>query len=86
MQAQYPSPVEGFVLHSGSTNAAWQVVFPVDWTSYHATGSVSAFVVGLDTTAQARFSELEDTLMTTVSAVEYYDGDFVQGLSYSAKR
>jgi len=85
VQVQYPLPVEGFVLHSGSTNAAWQVVFPVDWTSFHGEGSVSAFVAGLDPTARARFAELEGALMRTVSSAEHYDGDFLQVLSYSAE-
>lgn len=80
----YPLPVEGFVLHSGDTEAAWQVVFPVDWVSSSAT-EFSAFVSELEPAAQSRYADLEEALRATVSGSRRYDAEFARELSYQSE-
>jgi len=82
---RYPLPVEGFVLRSGATGTALQVVFPTDWSSYHGTDSFSAFTATLDARAQRQFADREAALMATVVSVEHYDGDFAPELSFQSR-
>ena len=81
----YPLPVEGFVVHSGAPGRALQVVFPVDWSSFHETDSFGAFVRGLDKASQEEYAIRKAALMATMSRAEYMDGSFVPELSYRPK-
>ena len=80
----YPLPVEGFAIVSGMPGHALQVVFPVDWPSFHATDSFGAFVRGLDEAAQEEYARRKGMLMETMASAEYYDGSVVRELSYGA--
>ncbi|MCZ6837140.1 MAG: hypothetical protein O7G85_15300 [Planctomycetota bacterium] len=79
----YPLPVEGFATRSGAPGLEMQVVFPVDWPSFHETDSFYAFVKSLDQETQDVYAGLKASLMETMSGAEYYDGDFVAELSHS---
>ncbi len=81
----YPLPVEGFVIRSGAPQRALQVVFPVDWSTFHETDSFSAFVRGLDEAAQEEYAERKASLMATMSRAEYNDGNFAPELSYRSE-
>ena len=81
----YPLPVEGFVVRSGAPGRAFQVVFPVDWPSFHRTDSFFAFSKGLDQTRRDLYAAHKAALMPTMSSAEYHDGDFVSELSYGAE-
>lgn len=84
-QHAYTLPIEGFVTRRGAPDHALQVVFPVDWSSFHAKDSFGAFVKNLDDYAQAEYAGLKRALMVTMSKAEYYDGDFLGELSYSSE-
>jgi hypothetical protein len=73
----YPLPIEGFVTLSGAPGTAMQVVFAVDWPSFHATTSFGAFVRALDPAAQEAYAELKQALMVTMQRAEYHDGSVV---------
>lgn len=81
----YPLPIEGFAMRLGAPGRAMQVVFPVDWASFHETDSFYAFVQRLDEAAQEDYAARKAVLMVTMASAEYYDGDFVRELSYSAE-
>ena len=81
----YPLPIEGFVVHSGRSNAAWQVVFPKDWKSFQQQYDFASFVRTLDESTQTTFRQLEIALNSTVSDVKHYDGEFARQLSYGAE-
>ncbi len=81
----YELPIEGFVTRRGEPGHEWQVVFPVDWSSFHDTDSFGAFIRNLDESVQEEYAEVKRALMVTMDRAEYYDGDYVQELSYSAE-
>lgn len=81
----YPLPIEGFATRHGAEGRALQVVFPVDWSSFHATTSFFAFVKGLDEAARADYAARKAALMVTMASAEYYDANFVPELSYGAE-
>lgn len=82
----YPLPVEGFVTLDASPpelrHAAMQVVFPVDWPSFHASESFGAFVGSLDPVAQEVYAARKAALMRTMSRAEFYDGSYAPELRY----
>jgi len=78
----YPLPVEGFAVRSGAPGRALQVVFPADWSSFHATDSFYAFVQGLGEAEQEDYAGRKAALMETMSSAEYHDGSFAAELSY----
>ena len=78
----YPLPVEGFVVHGDAPRRAWEVVFPVDWVSFHETDSFKKFVRGLDEAAQEEYAVRTAALMATMTRAEYYDADFVPEMHY----
>ena len=80
----YVLPIEGFVVLRGASWRATQVVFPVNWSDFHRSNSVDAFVAGLSAPAATEFRELDRALNETISKIEHYDGDFASELSYSA--
>ena len=80
----YPLPVEGFVVLDGAPGTAMQVVFPVDWPSFHATTSFYEFVKSRSEEAQADYAGRKAALMVTMSRAEYYNGDHVEKLSFRA--
>ena len=59
-----------------------QVVFPTDWSSFHAGASFTAFIEGLDEATQAVYAERKAALMETMTQAEFYDGDFALELGY----
>ncbi|MCH7546645.1 MAG: hypothetical protein IID30_09630 [Planctomycetes bacterium] len=81
----YELPIEGFVTRRGAPGRELQVVFPVDWSSFHEKDSFGAFIRGLDDSAQAEYAGLKRALMVTMDRAEYYDGDYAGELSYSAE-
>ena len=81
----YELPIEGFVIRRGAPGRALQVVFPVDWSSFHEMNSFGAFIRGLDESAQDEYAGLKRALMVAMSKAEYYDGDFLGELSYSSE-
>ena len=62
-----------------------QVVFPVDWSSFHDSDSFFAFVEGLDEAAREDYAARKAALMVTMAGAEYFDASFVPELSYSAE-
>lgn len=81
----YPLPVEGFVILDGAPGRAMQIVFPVDWSSFHDSDSFFAFVKGLDEAARDDYAARKAALMVTMAGAEYFDGSFVPELCYSAE-
>ena len=79
----YSLPVEGFAVIAGAPGTAIQVVFPVDWPSFHAADSFSAFVGGLDETAQRAYAQRKQALMVTMDRAEFYDGAVAPELCYT---
>ncbi len=82
IEHDYPLPIEGFVIRRGAPGRALQVVFPVDWTSFHKTDSFSEFVQWLDDAGREEYAARKAALMATMACAEYYDGDFASELSY----
>ena len=80
----YKLPIEGFVVVAGAPGTAMQVVFPVDWPSFHATDSFGAFVRSLDTEAQEDYAGRKAALMETMARAEFYDGSFAPELSFGS--
>ncbi len=78
----YPLPVEGFVVRAGAPGRAIQVVFPVDWPSFHAATSFFEFSKTLDEEGQREYAERKADLLETMSRAEYYDGSFVPEISF----
>ncbi len=78
----YPLPIEGFAIRTGAPGRSWQVVFPVDWPSFHETDSFYAFVRSLDQASQDEYAGLKAALMETMASAEYYDATFAPELRY----
>lgn len=81
----YELPIEGFVTRRGAPGRELQVVFPVDWSSFHEMNSFGEFIRSLDDSAQEEYAGLKRALMVTMDRAEYYDGDYAGELSYSAE-
>jgi hypothetical protein len=85
----YPLPIEGFVTLDAEPaalrHAAMQVVFPVDWPSFHASESFGAFVRSLDPAAQEEYAERKAALMRTMSRAEFHDGRYAPELRYDTR-
>lgn len=85
----YALPIEGFVTLDASPAAlrhtAMQVVFPVDWPSFHSTDSFGVFVRSLDQTSQDDYARRKAALMNTMSRAEFYDGSYAAELRYTAE-
>jgi hypothetical protein len=82
----YPLPIEGFVTLAGAPGTAHQVLFPVDWASFHASTSIGTFVRVLDAEARAEYAARKRDLMVTMTRAEFYDADCLPELSYSGAR
>ena len=80
----YELPIEGFVTRRGESGHEWQVVFPVDWSSFHETDSFGVFIRNLDESVQEEYAKVKRALMVTMDQAEYYDGDYLRELSFSA--
>lgn len=80
----YPLPIEGFVVRSGAPGRAMQVLFPVDWSSFHAADSFYAFSLQLPPAAQEAYAAHKAALLPTMSRAEYHDASFVAELSYGS--
>jgi hypothetical protein len=78
----YPLPVEGFVTLAGLPGTAMQVVFPRDWTSFHATESFWQFAQLLPEADRAEYTRLKAALMPTMASAEYLDADHLPSASY----
>ncbi len=81
----YELPIEGFVTRRGEPGHEWQVVFPVDWSSFHESDSFGAFILSLDDSVQEEYARVKRALMETMDRAEYYDGNYADELSYSAE-
>ena len=81
----YRLPIEGFVTLDGAPGTALQVVFPVDWPSFHSTDSFGEFVRNLDDAAQVIYAQRKEALMATMKRAEFYDADFLPELSFSVE-
>lgn len=80
----YPLPIEGFATRAGASGVEYQVLFPTDWPTFHASASIGAFVRALDEAQRAEYAARKAALMATMSKAEFYDADFLPELSYTA--
>jgi hypothetical protein len=81
----FPWPIEGFVIRSGAPERAVQVVFSIDWRTFHETAPFSAFVRGLDEALQDEYAARTAALMATMALSKNYDGDIAPELSYTSE-
>ena len=79
--AGYPLPIEGFVIRGGLPGHTLQVVFPVDWPSYHAGQSFFAYFETLSEARQVEYAARKAALMPTMASAEYYDASHAPELS-----
>jgi len=81
----YPLPVEGFVVRAGAPGRAVQVVFPVDWPTFHGATSFFEFSKTLDEAGRQEYADRKADLLRTMSRAEYHDASFVSELSYAVE-
>jgi len=81
-EAGYPLPVQGFVARDGAPGRAFQVVFPVNWSSFHEASSFYGFSKSLDEAGREAYAARKAALLETMSGAEYYHGGFAAELSY----
>lgn len=77
----YPLPIEGFATLRGDRSVQLQVVFPLDWPTFHGSLSFGAFVKGLAEEARQDYARRKAALMRTMSNAAWYDGSYVGELS-----
>jgi hypothetical protein len=81
----YPLPVEGFVTLTGLPGTAMQVVFPRDWTSFHAAESFWQFAQRLPEADHDEYTRLKEALMPTMASAEYLDAEHLPAASYTSQ-
>ncbi|MFT4543140.1 MAG: hypothetical protein ACI841_001560 [Planctomycetota bacterium] len=81
----YPLPIEGFVTLEGLPGTAMQVLFPLEWSSFHVSQSIGLFVKTLDEAARNDYATRKQALMETMGRAEFYDASYVSELSFGGK-
>lgn len=74
--------VEGFIAQPRSLNAAWQVVFLPENTSFDAVHENYEFSNALNEQSLDELRRIQEKIKSNVSGVEYLDGIRIDSLSY----